>query len=103
MLQDIHWSAGLFGYFPSYTLGNLFSASYRYALEEALPTLWTDVAHGNFAPIRAWLKKNIHSKGHTDTQEAIVHNAVGDRNHVNDLLNHLEERHTMRTEIFTAH
>jgi carboxypeptidase Taq len=100
ILQDIHWSAGLFGYFPSYTLGNLFSASYRYALEETIPTLWSDVERGNFAPIQAWLKENIHSKGHTDTQEGIVQKAVGARNHVDDLLTHLKERHTVRSTLF---
>ena len=99
ILQDIHWSAGLFGYFPSYTLGNLFAASYRYALEESIPTLWNDIEKGNFAPTLQWLRENIHSKGYTNSQEKIVHNAVGARDHVQDFLAHIQDRHHTRDEL----
>ena len=101
LLQDIHWSAGLFGYFPSYTLGNLFSASYRFALESAQPSVWKDVSSGNFGHILQWLRENIHSKGHTDTQENIVLAAVGTRDHVTDFMTHLKDRHALRDELIS--
>ena len=50
VLQDVHWSNGLFGYFPSYTIGNLYAASFRFQMEEDLPAMWSDVATGNSAP-----------------------------------------------------
>lgn len=92
VLQDMHWAMGLFGYFPSYTIGNLYAASMRFALEEALPTMWDDVAAGNFTPIRDWLRANIHAHGSTDDAPVIFRRAVGDRDPVADLIAHLAQR-----------
>ena len=102
ILQDIHWSAGLFGYFPSYTLGNLFASSYRYALEDSIPTLWEDIEKGDFGSVLNWLRENIHKKGHISSQENIVAQAVGSRNHVDDFLKHLQERHNTRDELYSS-
>ena len=102
ILQDIHWSAGLFGYFPSYTLGNLFASSYRYALEEEIPALWEEIEKGNFGSVLHWLRTNIHQKGHIHSQETIVEQAVGQRNHVEDFLNHIQERHQTRDDLHSS-
>jgi len=92
VLQDIHWSLGLFGYFPSYTLGNLYASSFRFAIEEAHPDCWKQVRTGEFGVILSWLRENIHSKGNIQSQEEIVFDAVGERNHVSDLIKHLKQR-----------
>lgn len=91
-LQDVHWSAGLFGYFPSYTLGNLFAASLGAQMQKDLPEMWTLVEQGNFAGPLAWLRKNIHEKGHALEAPEIVRAAVGERDQVEDLLAYLWNR-----------
>jgi carboxypeptidase Taq len=63
VLQDVHWSAGLFGYFPTYALGNLYAAQFAEALRRDLPDLDARVAAGELKDIKAWLNKNIHHQG----------------------------------------
>lgn len=92
VLQDVHWSAGLFGYFPSYTLGNLYAASLRAGLEQALPALWDHVEVGDFAPILAWLRAHVHQHGALHEAPEVLRAAVGERDAVADLLQHLRER-----------
>ena len=91
-LQDVHWSAGLFGYFPSYTLGNLYAASMGRAIREALPDFEARIERGDFAPILAWLRTNVHQVGHLHEAPEIVRAAVGERDHVADLIDYLWER-----------
>jgi carboxypeptidase Taq len=89
----VHWSGASFGYFPSYTLGNLYAASFGAALEAELPDLFAHVGRGDFAPILSFLRERVHSKGHLVEAPEIVRAAVGDRDHVEDLLGHLWKRH----------
>jgi carboxypeptidase Taq len=92
VLQDVHWSSGLFGYFPSYTLGNLYAASFRAALETELPSVWELVARGEFAPVLAWLREKVHVHGSRLDAPALFVAAVGDRDPVADLEAHLRQR-----------
>lgn len=62
-LQDVHWSMGAFGYFPTYTLGTLYSAQLFSAARAELPGLEDGFALGNFAPLLNWLRANIHAHG----------------------------------------
>ena len=93
VLQDIHWSSGYFGYFPSYTIGNLYAASFKKQLESEMPTIWRSVRDGEFAPILAWLRSRIHERGAATTAHQIFTDAVGDRDPVSDLMDHLRSRH----------
>ena len=63
VLQDVHWSAGLFGYFPTYTLGNLYGAQFAARIRDAVPDLDNRIEKGDFAPILEWQRENIHSFG----------------------------------------
>jgi carboxypeptidase Taq len=63
VLQDVHWSAGLVGYFPTYTLGNLIAAQLWERLMDDLPDVDDLLEHGDFAPIREWLREHVHSHG----------------------------------------
>ncbi len=92
-LQDVHWSSGAFGYFPSYTLGNLYAASLGVAMEEALPDMWEQVGQGEFSHILSWLRTHVHHHGSQLSAPDIIRNAVGDRDPVEDLLSHLWSRH----------
>lgn len=62
-LQDVHWSFGLIGYFPTYTLGNLYAAQFWVQISRDIPDLDKRMAKGDFAPLLAWLRKNIHQHG----------------------------------------
>src|SRR5262249_14672650 len=61
--QDVHWPAGLIGYFPTYSIGNLLSAQLWHALHAALPDLGAQIAAGEFAPLLDWLRQNVHRCG----------------------------------------
>ncbi len=62
-LQDVHWSFGLIGYFPTYTLGNLYAAQFWEKINADLPSLRTQMSQGNFADLKRWLNTNIHAHG----------------------------------------
>jgi carboxypeptidase Taq len=62
-LQDVHWSHGSFGYFPTYTLGNLYSAQFFAAANKDLGGLEAGFEKGNFKPLKNWLTEKIHSQG----------------------------------------
>ena len=92
VLQDIHWASGLFGYFPSYTLGNLYAAGLGAAVEDALPHLWSNVEKGDFTEILSWLREHVHRRGREVDAARIFADAVGDRDPVADLVDHLYAR-----------
>jgi carboxypeptidase Taq len=62
-MQDIHWSAGLIGYFPTYSLGNMYAAQFFDAAQRDLGDLPAQFTRGEFRPLLDWLRKNIHSRG----------------------------------------
>ena len=62
-LQDIHWYAGLFGYFPTYSLGALIAAQFAHVLRKEIPKLDEHIEQGKFDTLINWLRKNIHQKG----------------------------------------
>ena len=65
VLQDVHWSSGAFGYFPTYSLGNLYAAQFFEKAEKDLGNLHDMFRRGEFMPLREWLRTNIHSQGRT--------------------------------------
>merc|ERR1712187_198490 len=62
-LQDLHWSMGAIGYFPTYTLGAMSAVQIFEAAKKDLPDLDEEIAAGNFAPLREWLNKKVHALG----------------------------------------
>jgi carboxypeptidase Taq len=93
VLQDVHWSSGLFGYFPSYTIGNLYAASFAQQMLADIPGFWSHVERGEFAPILGWLRTHVHEKGSRSDAVDIFREVVGNRDPVDDLVNHLWSRH----------
>jgi carboxypeptidase Taq len=77
VLQDVHWSAGLVGYFPTYSLGNLYAAQFFAAADRQLGGLAPQFARGEFGPLRGWLRENIHQHGHRYSSEELVQRATG--------------------------
>jgi carboxypeptidase Taq len=77
VLQDIHWAAGLIGYFPTYTLGNVFAAQLMHAAETHLPALDRAMAAGTFTPLLEWLRAHVHAHGRLLDSERLVEQATG--------------------------
>ncbi|MEW5739239.1 MAG: carboxypeptidase M32 [Myxococcota bacterium] len=77
VLQDIHWAWGEFGYFPTYTLGNLYAASLWRKLKEDIQGLEADLARGDLLPVRNWLRDKIHSQGYRHEAEALIRSVTG--------------------------
>ena len=63
VLQDVHWSGGAFGYFPSYCLGNMLASQLWYHALGLLPGLEDDFARGDFARLLGWLRTEVHARG----------------------------------------
>jgi len=78
VLQDIHWSMGAFGYFPSYMLGNLYAAQLTTALRAERPKLDAEIAVGEFAPLVTWLRNKVHQFGGTYEAEPLIERITGE-------------------------
>ncbi len=63
VMQDVHWSMGALGYFPTYTLGNLYAAMFFEQACQDLPALETDIQQGHLLPLKDWLNRHIHQWG----------------------------------------
>lgn len=77
-LQDIHWSLGALGYFPTYTLGNLMSVQLFEAAERDLGDLDAQFAAGEFRPLLGWLREHVHRHGRARSADEILHGATGE-------------------------
>jgi carboxypeptidase Taq len=78
VLQDVHWSAGLIGYFPTYTLGNLFAAQFFDRLRRDVPELESRVREGRFAEILGWMRERIHAYGMRYRSAELVQQVTGE-------------------------
>jgi carboxypeptidase Taq len=76
-LQDVHWSGGAFGYFPSYCIGNLISAQLWESIEADIPDLEAQFAHKNYAPLLDWLRTHVHHLGRRYLTAEFVEKATG--------------------------
>ncbi len=77
VLQDIHWAMGLFGYFPTYSLGNLYAAQFMEAARASIRGLDRRLARGDFAALRRWLADGIHRHDQVYTAEQICRRVTG--------------------------
>ncbi len=76
-LQDVHWSMGAFGYFPSYALGNLYGAQFWAALKKEIPDVEARISGGDTSAVLAWLRKNVHVQGSRYTPGELVKKVTG--------------------------
>lgn len=89
-LQDIHWSFGAIGYFPTYTLGNVYAAQFWEAAQRHLPELEDGFAQGQFAPLLQWLREKIHVRGRRWTGPELCRQVAGEVPNPASLLNYLD-------------
>jgi carboxypeptidase Taq len=93
VMQDIHWAAGLFGYFPTYTLGNLYAAQLRLALERDLGPLEDLLDRGAFGTIREFMRERVHGHGRRLATRDLMEKATGMPLGADALVTHLEGRY----------
>ena len=91
-MQDVHWTDGSFGYFPSYTLGAMYAAQFMAAMKQSVDVDGA-IRDGNLTPIFTWLESNIWSKGSLLTTDALVKQATGETLNANFFKQHLENRY----------
>ncbi|MCJ2513688.1 MAG: carboxypeptidase M32 [Candidatus Thermoplasmatota archaeon] len=78
VLQDMHWSGGNFGYFPTYAIGSIYAAQIFDKLQKEIPTVNNEIELGDFSNIINWLKINIYNKGRIITADEVIKNICGE-------------------------
>ncbi|MFU8814300.1 MAG: carboxypeptidase M32 [Pseudomonadales bacterium] len=91
-LQDVHWAAGLFGYFPTYTLGNVYAGCLYQAMRAALPALDDDLARGDTSAATGWLRANVQRYGGLYPPRELIERAAGFAPSEGPLLDYLESK-----------
>ena len=94
VLQDVHWSAGLIGYFPTYTLGNLMAAQLFDAAEEQISDLSAQIQRGEFHALLEWLRKHIHQHGRCFNGNQLIEQATGKPLSADPMINYLNGKLT---------
>jgi len=92
VLQDVHWSAGLVGYFPTYALGNIYAAQFFAQAQQELGDLDAAFAQGDFRPLRNWLYQKIHAHGQRWSAAEVVERVTGSPLMAACLIKHLQEK-----------
>ncbi|MBE0336406.1 carboxypeptidase M32 [Paenibacillus sp. 23TSA30-6] len=94
VLQDVHWSGGDFGYFASYSLGNMYAAQILATLRKELPNLDELIAAGELEPIKQWLTERIYRYGKSRTPSELIVAITGEDLNPDYLADYLEEKYT---------
>ncbi|WP_438492049.1 carboxypeptidase M32 [Paenibacillus sp. IHBB 3054] len=94
VLQDVHWSGGDFGYFASYSLGNMYAAQILNTLRKELPEFDAQIAEGNLLPIKEWLTDKIYRYGSALTPSQIIEQVTGEPLNPDYLADYLEAKYT---------
>lgn len=92
VLQDIHWSQGSIGYFPTYTLGNLYSAQIWNKLVADVPDVYKHIESGNFEPILHWLRINIHQYGSIYSPQVLAKKVTGEELNPKYFVDYLKDK-----------
>jgi carboxypeptidase Taq len=92
-LQDVHWSHGSFGYFPTYSLGSFYAAQFFQTAKSQLNNLETSIEKGDTSSLLNWLRQNIHSKGRFFTSEELCREVTGTGLDVNYFVDYLLDKY----------
>ncbi len=94
VLQDIHWSMGLIGYFPTYTLGNVYAAQIFDAAVRDIPNLYGEIEKGNLVVLKQWLNEKVHAPGQKYKPRELVEKVSGKPVDPEYLLGHLRQKYS---------
>src|SRR5581483_5962767 len=92
VLQDVHWSGGAIGYFPTYTLGNLYAVQFLNQAKKEIPDLNGAIESGNLLPLKVWLNEKIHRWGRGYSSEELVRRATGEGLNPRYFIDHVKEK-----------
>ncbi len=92
-MQDIHWTDGAFGYFPTYTLGAMYAAQLFASAKNALPDLDQHILRGDLSALSGWLRQNIWQHGSRFDTDTLIRNASGETLNPSFFRRHLEQRY----------
>ena len=93
VLQDVHWSEGLFGYFPTYSLGNVYAGCLHGSLRDSVPDLDDDLARGDTSRATEWLRENVQRHGGLHAPRDLIARAAGAEPSEGPLLDYLETKY----------
>jgi len=94
VLQDVHWSTSMIGYFPSYMLGNLYAAQISQTLRAEIPSLDDQIAGGDFSPLLAWLREKVHHVGGIFEPDDLIAQITGKPLSSEPLLDYIAEKYS---------
>ncbi|HWG85685.1 MAG TPA: carboxypeptidase M32, partial [Deinococcales bacterium] len=92
VLQDVHWSAGLIAYFPTYALGNVLSVQFYDAAKRSLGSLDGAFAKGDYSALLGWQRENIHRHGRKYLPEELIRQATGEALTARHYVKYLQEK-----------
>ena len=99
VLQDVHWSGGNIGYFPTYAIGTIYASQLYKRLKSKNKNLEKDISKGDFTKITKWLKVNIHQHGRKFLAEEIIKKATGEGLNIETYLDYLTKKYTSLYEL----
>jgi carboxypeptidase Taq len=94
VLQDIHWSLGALGYFPTYSLGNLNAAQLMAAAERSIPDLPQQLASGGYGQLLDWLRRNVHQYGQRFETPQLMIQATGETTQARYRIEYLRKKYS---------
>jgi carboxypeptidase Taq len=92
VLQDIHWSHGSFGYFPTYSQGSFYAAQFFYQAKKDIPGLENEIEKGNFKPLLDWLREKIHRHGRTLKADELCKKITGEELNFNNFMTYSKNK-----------
>lgn len=93
VLQDVHWSMGAIGYFPTYALGNLYGAQFVDTMGAEIPDFYEKVAKGELEPVLSWLREKIHRHGAAKTPKELIREVTGNELEPSHFVRYLESKY----------
>lgn len=93
VLQDMHWSGGEFGYFPTYAIGTIYASQLYKKIHLELPSLQEEITQGNFSMVTQWLREHVHKYGRLMTADDIVKRTCGEGLNSNVFVAYLKEKY----------
>ncbi|MGX5820410.1 carboxypeptidase M32 [Chitinophaga lutea] len=94
VLQDIHWSHGSFGYFPTYSLGSFYAAQFYATAKQQVPGLEAGIASGQYRPLLDWLRANIHRYGRYYTSNELCEKVTGEKLRFQHFMDYAKEKYS---------
>jgi len=92
VLQDVHWSVGYFGYFPSYMLGNLYASQMMVKIRQDLTDLDARIESGDVAALVAWLRENVHQYGAVYRPDDLIQRLTGETLNAEHFVRYIETK-----------